>query len=325
MKKIYINRKPYYGPYGGGTLFVNAVYQYAEQFGYEIWDPKNYRFEENNNARIFAPLNADIIFMMDPRLGDERIGLDQLKETLKRNDLSVKPYIIHRVNEIDKKRSIPIGIDNQLRELSSISDLTIFVSNWMKEEHESMGWFCENKKVLFNGVDQNIFKDYNNKKSKEDGKVNVCVHHWSPDPGKGDELHKFLHQFCNIENPDKFSFTYIGRTNLNLGKHKIEPLSGIDLAKELSKYDVYINGSKHDPLPNSILEILSVGLPTYVPFNGGGSIELAGKDHIWNDFEYIKDLLINKKFIKNNSFKLSSWEDCMKQFFGMLDELLLSR
>ena len=34
--KVFINRKPVDGPWGGGNLFVKAFYEHSKEIGYEI-------------------------------------------------------------------------------------------------------------------------------------------------------------------------------------------------------------------------------------------------------------------------------------------------
>ena len=302
MKKLFVNRKPIDGPTGGGNLFLKALYSFSEDFGYKIVD---------------KPQESDFIFVMDPRPDGQDV------ESFIENLTKYNKPIIHRVNEIDSKRSRSINIDPLLRRTSEISQktkgLSIFVSKWLQEEHQKLGWHCSNVSVFYNGIDLSLFKDYNNKLNN--GKINICIAHWSADPGKGTELHSFLDDFVGKYYKD-YSFTYIGRPNfVHKNSNIIPPLYGKELAIETSKYDICINGSMNDPASNSILEAISCGLPTYAPEFGGGSKELVGEDHIWKTLTDVEQLLLNKKFQKNeNGIRLRSWEECIKEFFEIIEE-----
>lgn len=318
MKEVYVNRKIHYGPFGGGNLFLQAIETYSEEFGVRFHQPSE-SFTSTKDQ--IEKEKIDAIFMMDPRLDNGSISWIGAKKLKDEYDIP----IIHRVNEIDKKRSVQIGIDFHLRELSKISDLSIFVSDWMKKEHTDMGWSEHPKlKVLYNGVVETAREIDSQKKSERDSRTRIVVHHWSPDAGKGDELHLFLDSFA--DKYDGYIFVYIGRTNINFkGKNTehIQPICGEALFQKLKECDVYINGSQNDPAPNSILEALACGLPTYVPFFGGGSLDLIYHDesHIWNSYDDLEKILLSKKYDQNKFKRLRTWKECVEEFCEMINEV----
>ncbi len=307
MKKIYINRTPKYNQsFGGGNNFVQYFIEYFNNHGYKITDPS-----------FGYPSQADLIFIMDPRPDDGDQGIYGWHQYYN------KIPIIHRVNEIDCKRAQPIGIDSLLRETSKISDLSIFVSKWLQEEHNRLGWYCPNQVVLYNGVDTNIFKDYDNKIN--DGKIHIFTHHWSADRAKGQDIHEWVDNFVG-RNKDKFEYHYIGRKNFDGHNTKfIDPLHGIELAKTISQYDICINGSRWEPGSNSLIESMACGKPCYVYKDNGGSTELVGEDHIFYSKEEMEHILIPQHYIKNidtavvkSDGSMRTWNDCFKELQAML-------
>ena len=76
----------------------------------------------------------------------------------------------------------------------------------------------------------------------------------------------------NSEWKDILQFTYIGNTSseymLN-NSNIIEPLSGIDLAKNLSQNDIYLTGSINEPSGNHHIEAALCGLPVLYLNSGG--------------------------------------------------------
>ena len=113
MKKLFLNRKPVDGPWGGGNLFVKAVCAEAYKYGYEVF------FE-------LVP-NLDVIFMHDPRPGNTNISVNEIAQY---KSAFPKTKVVHRVNECDARKGTQ-GVDSLLRASSAIADDTVFVSSWM--------------------------------------------------------------------------------------------------------------------------------------------------------------------------------------------------
>ena len=190
--KILINRKPIDGPWGGGNLFVKAICNAAKKREHEI----GFQFEDD----------LDVIFIQDPRYSDLGISINEIA-FYKQQNPGVK--LIHRVNECDARKNTT-DVDDLLRSTSSITDLTVFVSNWMKDYHLKKGWMCKNNAVIYNGVDKNHFK----KREKiKNGKINIVAHHWSDNRMKGADVYEFLDSLVGKD--EGFTFTYIGRTSSN--------------------------------------------------------------------------------------------------------------
>jgi hypothetical protein len=291
--KIFINRKPVDGPWGGGNLFVKSFHEH---------------FSKNNKVVHQLEEDIDIIFMQDPRPGNTGISINEI--------VNYKNYfpnskIVHRVNECDARKNTQ-GVDDMLRKCSEFTDMTIFVSNWMKNYHIKKGWVCKNNQVLVNGV----LKEFNKNKKINNGKVNIVTHHWSDNYLKGFDIYDKLDQFVN-ENKS-FTFTYIGRERGTFCNTKIiKPLHDKDLMEELSKYDIYISASRYDPGPNHILESLACEIPTYVHEDGGGCVEFAGKDHVFCNFKKLIEILESKQYV-NNSIETYNWNNSMLKLEGII-------
>lgn len=298
--KVLINRKPIYDqPWGGGNNFVKAFVKFGKERGHEII----HTLEDE----------IDCIFMQDPR-PSELFDISA-NEIVKYKLENPKTLLVHRVNECDARKGTK-DMDNLLQSCSIYSDITFFVSKWIKLYFENKGWTCDNKKVVYNGVDKDIFcpnKKLNNRK------VDIVTHHWSNNEMKGFDIYRKLDEFVGRTNG--FSFTYIGREN---GKFKntnvIPPLFGKELGKELGKYDVYVSGSRFDPGPNHILEALSCEIPTYAFIDGGGCLEMVGNDHVYSTFQELLDVILGGGMLKNSQFTLNSWKECIDIYFDTIEK-----
>ena len=296
--KVLINRKPVDGPWGGGNLLVKSLCNLLPQYGHEV-------------VHHFCD-NIDIIFMQDPRYSELGISINEIVAYKNKNP-NVK--IVHRVNECDARKGTH-EMDDLLRQCSAHTDLTIFVSNWIKDYHLTRGWLCKNSEVIYNGVDVSSFKPGLKIKNR---KTNIVTHHWSNNRMKGFDTYEAIDEF--VMTNLGFTFTYIGR---DLGTFKgttiVPPLYGDALATELSRYDVYISGSLFDPGPNHILESLACELPTYAVKDGGGAAEFVGKDHIFDNPTDLIEILLKKDF-KKNKYQPQNWQTCINKYKVLMDRL----
>lgn len=232
-------------------------------------------------------------------------GLDRVEEWINH------PNLFYRANECDSRKGTT-HVNNILRTLAKQAQQVISVSNWLKKEVGLPGV------VIHNGCDKQIFKA-GQKLNLVNGKVNIVCHHWSGHVSKGLPFYEHLAQF--VEQHEGFTFTFIGRikTKLSGNSRHIAPLWGAELGAELGKYDVCINASLNDPGPNSVLETISCGIPTYVHTSGGGGVEFAGQSHTFRTFEDVEQLLLGRAFVKN-SYEPTSWETCIEQYMELLKQ-----
>lgn len=298
--KIYFNRRPVEGPWGGGNNFIKSSFSILPKLGYNIID----------NPAIEVP---DKIFLQSP-FPDSKLKFS-INEALYLKSQNPDIEIIMRVNDCDARKNTD-NVDRVWIESSKFVDKTIFVSNWMKKYFIDKGWRCSKNYVLYNGVDLDVFKT---REKIKNNKVNIVTHHWSNNELKGFDVYDKIDQF--VENNKKFTFTYIGRDRGTFKNTKIvSPMFGKDLGCELSKYDVYVSASRFDPGPNHILESLACGIPTYVYKDGGGCVEFAGNDHTFKSFEQLVGFLNRKEQKINNTIDVCTWASCIKSLDKIIKE-----
>lgn len=300
--KVYINRAPVRGPWGGGNLWVKAAYAELEKAGHELLDPVNFK------------ASPDLILLAGLDGADGSISAEQAIMYKMYVNPNVK--LVARINENDARKATTT-VDSNLLTMSEYLDATVFVSNWLQDYFLEKGWHCKQNVVIYNGVDAEIFGP---RPKLGNDQVNVVTHHWSNNALKGfdiyDELDKFVGQHAD------FSSTYIGREQ---GKFKntriVRPMFGKALGDELGKYDVYVSASRFDPGPNHVLESLSAGIPTYVHKDGGGAVEFAGIDHVFNDWNELQAILLSKSFKNNTAIQLIDWTSSISQYARFLESL----
>lgn len=301
--KFYINRRVVHGPYGGGNLWVKATKAGIKAQGHEILKTDDFK------AR------PDVIFLA----GIDSDGFGISAEQAIGFKMYLKPDVklIARINENDARKGTNF-VDENLVRLSEYVDGTVFVSNWLEQYFQERSWKCAKTTVIHNGVDSEIFKP-NDKLNN--GKINIVAHHWSNNLLKGFDIYDMLDKFVS-QHPDDFTFNYIGRENGSFrNTNVVRPLFGKALGEELGKYDVYVSASRFDPGPNHILEALACGLPTYVHKDGGGCVEFAGTDHVYNDWDQLETILKAKRFQNNSSLKLLDWDTSVTQYVKFAENL----
>jgi len=294
--KVLINRTPLRNKaWGGGNLFLIALCDILSENKIEV----THKLSDD----------IDVIFMQDPRYNELQISVNEISAY---KTFKPSTRLIHRVNECDARKNTD-GMDSLLLKCSKITDHTVFVSEWMRDYHISKGWQCKNTSVIHNGVNLNHFVQ---REKIDNGKVNIVAHHWSSNRLKGFDIYEKLDEL--VGNNDRFTFTYIGRHNGTFKNTKIiDPLFGLNLGRELSRYDVYISGSVYDPGPNHVLESLACKIPTYVISTGGGAVEFAGNSHVYSSFESLISILESMNY-KLNNYTPRPWSECIKDYMEII-------
>lgn len=302
---ICVNRQPIRDrAMGGGMHFINAFCDVARIRGHAVT-------HHLSDA-------VDAVIVVDPRPTDDGMPSALDIKLWKRTHPGKR--VLHRVNECDAKRGGIGTMDEYLRFTSKFSDVTVFVSDWMALHHFDRGWYCPDTRVIVNGVDSTVFRPCppSERLSARNGKINVVTAHWSDNVNKGQAIYEKLDAFVH-ENNDRFTYTFIGRTKAQLPhSQRIAPLIPFQLGLELARYDVCINASMHDPGPNSTLESIACGLPTYVHVLGGGSVDFAGTDHVFSNHLDVEKLLSTGWFVPNTAIKLTDWETCIDGYLEAL-------
>lgn len=286
--KVLVNRRPVSGPWGGGNLFVSALCESLRKGGHEVVHS--------------LVAGVEKIVVVDPR---PEQGFDSIENIISYSMSKSAPITI-RINECDARKGTT-GLDGFLSSVSAYCSKTIFVSKWMMDYHLERGWKCKSVDFVYNGVDRSIFKE---RKRLNNGKINLVTHHWSNNPMKGFDIYEKLDSY--VGNDDRFTFTYIGRDRGSFKNTRVvQPLFGMELGAELSKYDVYISASLFDPGPNHVIESIASRIPTFAIKDGGGACEFVGTDWIYDNFD---DLLSKMQDAKLNHDPFGDWNTCIDDF-----------
>jgi hypothetical protein len=299
--KILINRKPVKGPWGGGNNFIRAIHEFASKHGFITTNILEH--------------DIDLIFMIDPRYDDLKISINEIAK-YKQYKPSTK--VVYRINECDARKGLQRDIDPVIKASSHISDMCIFISNWIMNYHVDSEWKCKHNHVIYSGTNKNHFRP--NKKI-ENGKINIVTHHWSDNLLKGHDVYQKIDNW--LSKNDQFTFTYIGRSHGNLDRSTIVPPTfGQDLGDKLSSYDVYISASRFDPGPNHIIESLACEIPTYAHSDSGGAVEMVGESHVYSSFDQLVRILESRDYKKNDGIYPDDWETCINKYFSKINEIL---
>lgn len=316
---VFINLNKRQGPWGGGAKAANSLHDYfasKDMNWFNKFSEINSDFS-NRGSACYSPALIATDFLCVSMNGED--GSPSLEKLISwKKGWKPDSKIILRVNECDARKGT-VGVDERLLNASHHIDGTIFVSQWMYEYFMSKGWACKKNIVIINGVDQNIFRPQT-MKSNEVKPISIVTSHWSDNFLKGQDYYEWLDEFVG-KYPDKFKYTFIGRTKVRFKNSKhIQPLWGIQLGNELSTHDISINASRRDPGPNSTIESIACGLPTYVHSDGGGSVEFAGTDHTFSSFKDLEDILLSGIY-KPNNFGLRTWEEFSDDVFQFMNEV----
>lgn len=302
--KLFVNREVIQGPYGGGNMFLKALFEIAPELGVTIGTRLNQRY------------NA--VLLMDPR-PDETTGIG-IADVIRFKTFQPSVKIFQRVNECDARKQTT-GVDPMLHQAGVHNDFTFFVSEWMSDYHKKRGWPCANSEVIYNGVDRKVFFPKQIATVANDAKVTrVVTHHWSDNAFKGEDIHRWLDGFV-AQNKD-FRYTYIGRTGIPLpGSEVVDPLFGPALGERLRHNDIYVTGTVCDPGPNHVIESIASGLPTYAHVRGGGAVEFVGQDHTFETVEQLTEIL-RRPSHEPNKWQPPSWDECIRGYVKRMKEVV---
>ena len=253
--KIYLNREPVTGPWGGGNKTLSSLCEKILTMGH--------------NITFDLEADIDIIFCYDPRPNKKGIWYQNFLEYKR---YFPKSKIIHRVGDVGS-HSKP-ELTKMLREIvkQDLSDFYIFPSIWAREMVNHIG---ENFSLIENRPMPEFYKNRKNKRVDSD-QINIVTHHWSTNDKKGFDIYSKLGEYLksNKINGKKVNVTYIGRYSEKYPSECINlvlPIDADTLACEIPKYDFYLTASLEEAGANHVLEGLACGLPILYR-SGGGSI-----------------------------------------------------
>lgn len=253
--KIFINRMPVHGPWGGGNRTVIKLVEALE----------------NRNHTITYTLNRndiDILFIFDPRVTHTGIDYKTILNYKKNNNAK----IIQRVGDLGFHNK-PI-LQQLLKESLPNADQIIFISDYAKKVCQE--WtnihFTDNDVIYLGPL--NNFYIKRNTKMEIDSPVRILTHHWSPNIKKG--LSQYLFVDKNLPKYENIKMDFIGQTPNLVRFRNIKhyaPMNTQDLVNILPTYDIYLTGSVQETGGNHVLEAMAAGLPVIYDTNGGGIVD----------------------------------------------------
>ena len=260
--KIYINRQPKSGPWGGGAKTVNKLVEKLLSAGHTVV----YQLSDD----------IDVIFCFDPR--PNNFG-EYIEHMYAYRTAFPKTKIIQRIGDVGTHGKPELT--QLVKYCAKRSDYFIFPSEWAKEKINFEG---DNYSVIPNAPMLNFYENRNNK-TVISSPVKVVTHHWSTNPRKGFDLYKKFDSFCQ-SNPE-FEFTYIGQLPPSCKiSNYVSPMSVSELVQELPKHDIYLTASEEEAGANHVLEAMACGLPVVYRDNGGSIPEYCSSGcKSYSDYE----------------------------------------
>jgi len=241
--KIYFNRKPVSGPWGGGNKTVNSLVN-------RLHDNVVFDLEDD----------VDIIFCVDPRPNEDGLWYQDFLD----HKSKFGSKIIQRVGDVGTHGKPELT--DLVKQSIHYSDLCVFPSQWAFEYVNA----STNSIVIPNGPLSDFYQ-FRNQSLKISKPIRVVTHHWSDNDKKGFDIYSSFKDFVD----EDFYFTYIGRYSNKYSKDGIdfiEPIDTESLKSILPEHDVYLTASQEEAGANHVLEAMASGLPV-VYRSGGGSID----------------------------------------------------
>lgn len=317
--KVSIGSKIVEGPWGGGNLFVKNLSNYLQELGHKvIYD--------------LSEPDIDLILLTDPRSRRESSStFNHIEINLYKKYINPNAAVVQRINECDERKNTN-NINSFYLDASQCADKVVFVSDWLKSIYTTLGMSEDKTIVIMSGSNRKVFKDYNNK--LKNNKVNIVTHHWSSHKNKGFESYKLLDRLLSSSDwKDILQFTYIGNASNEyiLENSKIvEPLSGTELAKNLSQNDIYLTGSINEPSGNHHIEAALCGLPILYLNSGGIPEYCEGYGVSYNNLEEFEDklkIIIKEKDkyeINLKNYKFDA-ENMNKEYLELFERLVVKK
>ena len=294
--KISIGTKIKDGPWGGGNLFAINLTKFLISKGHNVCD--NLKDDD-----------IDIILITEPRITSESSSFTDIDVLSYLKFRNKNALVVHRINECDERKNTNY-VNSTLIKANKTADSTVFVSNWLKNLFVKQGLKNQNLNVILGGADSEIFNTKLKEKHIEGEKFKIVTHHWGNNWNKGFDIYSKLDAL--LENPawrSKIDFTYVGNLPKDFkfrnAKH-ITPLSGLGLAKELKKHDIYVTASLNEPSGNHHIEAAQCGLPLLYIDSGGIPEYCHNYGLIFSDFNFeekLLDMITDYEKYKNNMLK----------------------
>ena len=245
--RVYINRKPVTGPWGGGNKTLTELVKQLVNAGHEVV------YQLNHN-------DIDLIFCFDPR--PNNIG--EWYQNFIDYKIKHRTPIVQRVGDCGTHGKPQLT--DLVKQSVQYSDFIIFPSDWARK---LIGYDGRNCQIIHNAP-LAAFHEAKRTHPQEGEKIRIVSHHWSPNPKKGYSLYKKLDEY--LLGRDNLSFMYIGQW-------PIEPLVNSEyysptgdnkfISEKISACDIYLTASEEEAGANHVLEGMACGLPVVYHMNGG--------------------------------------------------------
>ena len=276
--KIYINRKPAKGPWGGGNKTLSALCDTIS--------------ESENELTFKLSEDVDTIVCFDPRPNETGEWYQSLLDHREK----FGSRIVQRVGDVGTHGKPELT--NLVYQSVHLSDFVIFPSMWAKRYIRFNNQNC----IVVNNRPLSIFHD-NKQNSTLSNKVKIVTHHWSTNIKKGFSAYDYLSRFCKNKSLE-FEFTFVGRVPEGFkpdGMKIIDPRDVSFLAEFLPRQDIYVTASLEEAGANHVLEAMAAGLPIVYHENGGSISEYCSEYGI--SFTDNASLIASIQSIKN-SYKI---------------------
>ena len=297
--KIFFNRKPVPGPWGGGSKILSSLLEECKKRNHEVtFDLKE---------------KSDLIFCMDPRPNQEH-DFSMLYD--KKNKEGIK--IVQRVGDLGTHGKPDLF--ELVKQSTNYSDCVVFPSKWARDFLNAKNF---NQVIVQNAPLKQFIKPNNNLLNRES--IKFVTHHWSDNLMKGFDTYDFLNRFC--ESHQEYSFTFIGRKPNNCFiKNHIHPQDIDELIQTIPKNDIYITSSKKEAGANHVLEALALGLPVIYHEDGGSIVEYCENYGIsYRDeqelIKIIQDKNLLENIVKDKKSYVRSSEDMANEYVNIFEAL----
>ncbi len=195
---------------------------------------------------------------------------------------------------------------------SKISNGTIFLSKWSKDENIKKGYFSDNHQVINNAPNNEIFKEKKYSLINQNRKIKILASSWSENLLKGFDIFKHLDENLDF---NKYQMTFVGNSKIKFRNIKmINPVKSELLYNYIEDSDVFIFASKIESCSNLLMEAMATGIPVLVVdgtsnneiFNSNGYI-FKDKTDVINQLEKLisnyEKLKLEKRYYLDETIK----------------------